>query len=167
MKVPQSVLVFVLALAGCMKPNPLIYTLTLGDDDEADASDSETGDGDGDPGDGDPGDGDGDPGDGDPGDGDLDDGDPELQDMPGSESCEPLAPLAPLEIACGECLATGCCDLVLACADVDECLCLANCVLEGGSPGKCKNSCGGVQPGELDELGPLLACANAACDDAC
>jgi hypothetical protein len=145
MQAPQSVLVLVLALTGCMKPNPLVYTLGNAGDD---ATDSETGD----------------PGDGDPGDGN---GDPVLADMPGSESCEAIKPIEPLALSCGECLASDCCDPVLACANVDECLCLADCVLEGGSPGKCKNSCGGVSPGELDELGPLLACANAACDDAC
>jgi hypothetical protein len=144
MQVPQFVLVFVLALAGagCMKPNPLIYT--LGDGGE-DATGSETGDGDGDPG----------------------DGDPLLPDMLAGESCEQLGPLEPLAISCGECLAADCCDLVLACVDVGECLCLADCVIEGGSPGTCKNTCSGVSPGQIDELAPLLECATTACNQAC
>jgi hypothetical protein len=146
MQIRQSVpLVFAaLALAGCMKPNPLIYTLG-GDSGEHDA-------------------GDGDAGDGDPDDGDPDESGSALSDMPGDEVCEPLEAFDP---GCNDCLELDCCDLARACADVDECLCMADCVFAGGSPGTCKNGCGGVSPSEIDELTPLLDCATAACQPAC
>jgi hypothetical protein len=135
-------LLLALALTGCMKPNPLIYT--LGEADEQ--AGSESGDGDDDD--------------------DDDDAEAEsvLPDLPSGQMCEPLDPFG---VGCGECLALDCCELALACAEVDECLCLADCVLGGGNPGSCKNECGGVTPSEIDELEPLLECAISACDQAC
>lgn len=135
MQVRQSALVLVFTLAGCMKPNPLIYT--LGDESGSEA---------------------------------VDDGDPAestLPDVADGDVCEPLDTFDRFDMACGECLALDCCDLVLACAGIDECLCLADCTLGGASVGTCKNACGGVLPSEIDELEPLLECATAACDGAC
>jgi hypothetical protein len=141
MQARQSVLVFVLALTGCMKPNPLIYTLGDAGDD---ASGSDT----------------------------VDEGDPAeaestLPDHAAGEMCEPLESFGSLGMQCGECLALDCCDLALVCAGIDECLCLADCMLGGASLGTCKNACGGVLPSDIDELDPLLECATAACDEAC
>jgi hypothetical protein len=139
MQVRTIALVFMLALAGCMKPNPLIYT--LGDDGQ-DATGSES----------------------------ADNGDPAesaLPDFADGEVCEPLDTFDMLDMACAECLELDCCDLALACAGIDECLCLADCTLGGGSPGNCKNACGGVSSSDIDELEPLLECATAACDGAC
>ncbi len=66
-------LIAALALAGCMKPNPLAELAQQAEDGLGD------GDGDGDPDDGEPDDGDpGEPGDGDPG--DPGDGDPDPGD---------------------------------------------------------------------------------------
>jgi hypothetical protein len=129
-------LLLALALVGCMKPNPLIYT--LGD------AGSETGDGDADQ-------------------EDPSEAESVLPDLASGE-CEPVEGF---ELGCGECLELDCCVPALACAEVDECLCLADCVLGGGSPGACKQVCGGVSPSEIDELEPLLECATAACDQAC
>jgi hypothetical protein len=136
----QSVLL-VLLLAGCMKPNPLIYT--LGED----ATDSESSDEDS---------GDGDPGDGDSG--------QTMMDMPELQCGESLEPV---EVDCGECLSLDCCEFALACAEVDQCLCLADCMLGGGSPGACKNTCGGVLASDVDELQPVLDCAALHCEQAC
>lgn len=138
MQLRRSMLVFVLALAGCMKPNPLIYT--LGDEGE-DATGSES----------------------------DDEGDPSESTLPDHATEAMCEPLDMFEPACGECLALDCCDLALACAGIDECLCLADCVLAGASLGSCKNGCD-VSPSELDdiaELDPLLACATPACEQAC
>jgi hypothetical protein len=138
MQVRQSALALVFALAGCMKPNPLIYTLGDGED----ATGSET------------------INEGDP-------AESALPDLAGGEVCEPLDTFDMFDMACGECLALDCCDLALTCAGIDECLCLADCTLGGASVGTCKNACGGVSPNEINELEPLLECATAACDDAC
>jgi hypothetical protein len=139
MQVRQSVPLVLAALTlACMKPNPLIYT--LGDED-ADEHDPDAEDAD-----------------------DADEAESMLPDMPDAEVCEPFESF---EAACGECLALDCCDLALACADVDECLCLAECMLDGGSPGMCKSDCGNVPPAEISELAPLLECADAACQPAC
>jgi hypothetical protein len=146
MQARLSIPALALALVGCMKPNPLVYT--LGDDSET-ATGSETADDDDDD------------------DGGSSAAESTLPDLANAEVCAPLDLSDPFEPACSECLALDCCDLVLACAGVDECLCLAGCRIEGGSPGSCKNACGGVSPGDVDELEPLLACATTACDQAC
>lgn len=140
----SALLVFLLAIAGCMKPNPLIYT--LGQD---------SGDGDGDPSSAEMGDGDGDSGEAEAAPMDLADG----------EACEPFE--APFETGCGECLVQGCCELAVACAEVDACLCLAACLLEGGSKNECRSECDDVKPKDLAELDPLLECAAASCEQEC
>jgi hypothetical protein len=139
MQVRHSALVLVFTLAGCMKPNPLIYT--LGDGEDASGSDTENADG--------------------------DPAESTLPDFTDGDVCEPLDTFDTFDMACGECLALDCCDLALACAGIDECLCLADCMIGGASVGTCKNACGGVLPSDIDELEPLLECATAACDAAC
>jgi hypothetical protein len=139
MQVRQTLtLLFTLALVGCMKPNPLIYT--LGED----STGSETGDGDA---------------------GDGDSGETQAPiDMPDGELCEPFEPF---ELGCGECVALGCCEVALACAGVDECLCLADCMLGGASAGSCKQGCAGAKADSIDELQPLLDCASSTCEQEC
>jgi hypothetical protein len=77
-------------------------------------------------GDGDSGDGDGDSGDGD-GDGD---GDPNLcPDEPGDD-------------ACTLCVKDACCLELIECDADADCVCMRDCVDEGGSNNQCKNMCG-------------------------
>jgi hypothetical protein len=97
-----------------------------------DAGTTISGDGDGDSGDGDgdSGDGDGDSGDGDGDSGDGDgDGDPNMcPDEPGDD-------------ACTLCVKDACCPEVIACEADADCVCMRDCVDEGGSNNQCKNMC--------------------------
>ncbi len=143
MPVGQKVLIWwVLALGGCMKPNPLLYTLG------GDSTDSESGDGDS--------------GDGETGDGDSAAAMP--TDVLEEAKCEPLDPFEP---GCGECLALACCDLALACTLAEQCPCLAECKLRGGNNNTCRDECGGVKPKDVAELEPLLECASSSCAQEC
>lgn len=153
----QSKLACLLAvsLLGCMKPNPLVYTLGNADDDTGDtgmsgeSGESETGS--------DPaGDGDGEPG--------NDESSHAALDLGSDPVCGSVEPYEP---ACGSCLSAGCCDLLAACAELDDCPCLAACMLAGGNNGSCKNACNGTHPNSVPQLPPLLDCAADACDADC
>lgn len=139
----------------CMKPNPLIDTLGDGDDETGEtgmpgeSGESETGNQD-------PGDGDGESGNDDSSHVDLD-----LGSDPVCGSVEPFEP------ACSSCLAGGCCELLSACAEADDCACLAACMLAGGNNGACKNACNGTHPNSVPQLSPLLDCAAGICDADC
>jgi hypothetical protein len=141
MQVYPFALVLALTLAGCMKPNPLVHT--LGDEGD-DATSSEV-------------DGDGDPA----------ESDSPLPDFATSQMCESIESYDSLDLECSECLGLECCDLALACAGIDECLCLADCMIGGASLGTCKNVCDVAAPNDIDELEPLLECATAACEQSC
>jgi hypothetical protein len=113
-----------------------------GDGDTGDG-DGDSGDGDGDSGDGDgdsgDGDGDGDSGDGD-GDGDTGDGDGDTGDGDGDGDPD-LCPPAPGDDACTLCVKGACCIEVTACDADPDCICMRDCIDEGGSNNQCKNMC--------------------------
>jgi hypothetical protein len=128
-----------LCSVACMKPNPLIYT--LGGSETEGEDETETGDGDG-------------------------DGDGTSQvsaDLPYA-SCDAAAPYEP---ACASCLADSCCAVVEACSADDDCVCLATCLLAGGTSGKCKNECGGAKADEIPQLQAMLDCAGGSCTSEC
>jgi hypothetical protein len=130
------------AAPGCMKPNPLVYTLGDGDS-ESSGDDDAHGDGDG-------------------------TNTPGLPDMASGETTDgnACAPLEAFEPACESCLGTSCCELALGCEAIDDCPCLASCVHAGGSSGACKNACNGTKA-DMPELDPLLACMDEACESQC
>jgi hypothetical protein len=116
-----------------------------GDGDSGDG-DGDSGDGDGDSGDGDgdSGDGDGDSGDGDgdSGDGDGDSGDGDGDSGDGDGDGDPnMCPDEPGDDACTLCVKDACCPEVIACEADADCVCMRDCVDEGGSNNQCKNMC--------------------------
>ena len=125
-----------LTLVACMKPNPYAEAFKQADGDSH-------GDGDGD------GDGDGESG--------------PLPDWAGDagQSC---APLDGLTSVCATCISASCCAAADLCVDAEPCECLVACVLDGGSPGGCKNECG-AKPDDVPEVAVLLACADDSCPD--
>ena len=127
---------------GCMKPNPLIYTLDdgLGDEGDSDASDTSEGD--------------------------TGEGQAPLPDLAGDEALT-CAALDEFDAACGACVGASCCELALECAAIEDCACLADCLLGGGASGACKNACGGTSPANVTELELLLTCASDLCEPAC
>jgi hypothetical protein len=129
----------------CMKPNPLIYT--LGDDDTGMSDESDSGESDS---------------------GDSDSGDSDSSEVPlDVQTDQVCTSVAPYEPACGTCLASSCCDLLSACNELDDCSCLAACLLAGGSNGACKQSCDGAQASDIAELSALLDCATDSCAADC
>jgi hypothetical protein len=114
------------------------------DTETSDESSESAGDGDGDSGDGDgdSGDGDGDSGDGD-GDGDSGDGDGDSGDGDGDGDGDPnLCPDEPGDDACTLCVKDACCLELIECDADADCVCMRDCVDEGGSNNQCKNMCG-------------------------
>lgn len=129
-----------LALVGCMKPNPYVERFGQADGESGGESENDAGS-----------------------DGDRDDDDHPLPDWAGDDG-QSCAPLDGLASACATCMSASCCAAANSCVNAEPCECLATCVLDGESPGGCKNQCG-AKPQDVPELALLLACLDESCPD--
>jgi hypothetical protein len=70
-------------------------------------------------------------------------------------------------MACETCVKTMCCTEYTACYMDPDCECLADCLVEGQTPGACGTQCGVAQPLTQASFMPVVACAQGPCMASC
>jgi hypothetical protein len=172
MRVPWRLLVCVLVVAswlpGCREDGGSPDGDSGGSDTVADGSDGGASDSGGDDGSSDGGGDDGSSdGGGDDGssDGGGDDGSSDSGGDDGSSDGDDggACPEDPADDECRVCVKANCCTHWATCQADDICQCTLDCVLEGNSPGSCKNPCGG----ENDLYRAVYFCGQAYCLGLC